>query len=96
MASPQLEAILEAMFEADFCPPEQKQARERARDVLIQSEADKSGIPRERLKFAIASSRYREYRRHRLAARNAQRAAKVARRLIRDNFFGAKILGHSG
>src|SRR5207247_7678126 len=30
LASPQLEAILESMFEADFCPPEQKQARERA------------------------------------------------------------------
>ena len=67
MASPQLEAILAAMFEADFCPPEQKQAREHARDILIQSEAEKTGVPWERLKFAIASSRYREYRRHRLA-----------------------------
>lgn len=67
MASPQLEAILAAMFEAEFCPAEQKRERERARDTLLQSEAARAGIPWERLKLAILSSRYPEYRRNRLA-----------------------------
>ena len=67
MANPQLEAILAAMFEAEFCSAEQKRAREQARDTLLQSEADRAGILYERLKLAILSSRYREYRRLRLA-----------------------------
>jgi len=67
LASPELEAILAAMFEADFCPPKEKQAREQQRDMLLRVEAEKADIPWERLKFAITSSRYIEYRRHRLA-----------------------------
>ena len=67
MANPQLEAILAAMFDAEFCSAEQKRAREQARDTLLQSEADRAGILYERLKLAILSSRYREYRRLRLA-----------------------------
>ncbi len=67
MANPQLEAILAAMFEVEFCPPEQKWAREQARDTLLQAEAERAGILYERLKLAILSSRYQEYRRLRLA-----------------------------
>ena len=67
MASARLEGILAAMFEAEFCPPEHKQAREQARDALLKSEAERVGIQWERLKFAIQSRRYVEYRRHRLA-----------------------------
>ena len=55
------------MFEAEFCPPEQKRAREEARDVLMRVEAERTGIERERLKLAILSCRYGEYRRQRLA-----------------------------
>lgn len=67
MASPQLEAILAAMFDAEFCLREHKRAREQVRDALLRAEADRAGIPWERLKLAILSSRYPEYRRHRLA-----------------------------
>jgi hypothetical protein len=67
LASPDLEAILAAMFEAEFSAPEQKHNRERVRDKLLQEQAAKSHIPWERLKFAIQSSRYIEYRRNRLA-----------------------------
>lgn len=67
MGSAQLEAILAAIFEAEFCPPEQKRAQEQARDALLQAEADRTGIAIVRLKLAILSSRYPEYRRHRLA-----------------------------
>ena len=67
MASQQLEAILAAIFEADFFPPEEKRAREEARDLLLKSEAEKVGMPWERLKMAILSGRYLQYRRHRLA-----------------------------
>ena len=67
MPSPRLEAVLTAIFEAEFCPPEQKRAREQARDALLQTEAERSGIAKERLKLAILSSRYPEYRRHRSA-----------------------------
>ncbi|MBI4326450.1 MAG: hypothetical protein HY674_14470 [Chloroflexi bacterium] len=67
MSNRQLEAILAAMFEAEFCLPEQKRALEQARDALLRAEADRAGIPRERLKIAILSSRYSEYRRQRLA-----------------------------
>ena len=67
MPSPRLEAVLTAIFEAEFCPPEQKRAREQARDALLQTEAERYGIAKERLKLAIQSSRYPEYRRHRLA-----------------------------
>jgi hypothetical protein len=55
------------MFGAEFCPRSEKHTRERTRDTLLQSEADRSGIPWERLKLAILSSRYAEYRRQRLA-----------------------------
>ena len=68
MANPQLEAILAATFEAEFCSSEQKRAREQARDILLQTEAERAGIPLERLKLAIMSNRYREYRRRRLAS----------------------------
>ena len=54
MASARLEGILAAMFEAEFCPPEHKQAREQARDALLKSEAERVGIQWERLKFAIS------------------------------------------
>ena len=67
MASPQLEAILAAMFEVEFCPPREKRAREKTRDGLLQIEAERSGVALERLKLAIHSSRYLEYRRQRLA-----------------------------
>ena len=67
MASPQLEAILAAIFEAEFCLPGQKRAREQARDALLRVEAERAGIAAERLKIAILSSRYPEYRRRRLA-----------------------------
>ncbi|PWU09785.1 MAG: hypothetical protein C5B50_26670 [Verrucomicrobia bacterium] len=55
------------MFEAEFCPNEQKHARELARDTLLQAIAVRTGIPIERLKLAITSGRYIEYRRQRLA-----------------------------
>jgi len=66
LASPELEAILGAIFEAEFCPPEQKRFREHTRDTLLQAKAEKAGIPWERRKLAVAG-RYLEYRRHRLA-----------------------------
>src|SRR6185436_436754 len=62
LASPQLETILAAMFQAEFCPREQKRLRELARDELLRAEADRAGIPWERLKLAILSGRYPEYR----------------------------------
>ena len=45
LASPQLESILAAMFEAEFCPPDQKRAREDARDRLLQTVAVPAGMP---------------------------------------------------
>ena len=67
LPSPQLEGILSAMFEAEFCAPEQKRSIEQARDALLKAETERSGIPADRLKLAILSSRYPKYRRHRLA-----------------------------
>ena len=67
MASRELEAILSAMFEADVCAPGEKRARELERDSLLRTEAEKANIPVERLKLAISSSRYIEYRMQRLA-----------------------------
>jgi hypothetical protein len=55
------------MFEAEFCAAGQKRVREQERDLLLRSEAEKAGIPWERLKLAILSSRYLEYRRLRLS-----------------------------
>lgn len=55
------------MFEAEFCPPEQKRVREQTRDNLLQAKAERAGILYERLKLAILSNRYREYRRNWLA-----------------------------
>ena len=67
MASAELEAILAAMFEAEFCAPEEKQAREQARDALLKLTVERTLVPIERLKLAILSVRYREYRQQRLA-----------------------------
>jgi hypothetical protein len=67
LASRELEAILAAMFEADFCQPQEKQAREKRRDELLRAQGEKADMPWERLRLAIASSRYLEYRRQRLA-----------------------------
>jgi hypothetical protein len=67
LANPQLEAIWAAMFEAEFCPLELKQACGQGRDTLLQLEAERAGTHWERLKRAIRSGRYREYRRQRLA-----------------------------
>jgi hypothetical protein len=67
LASPELDAILAAIFDAEFCPPGQKQAREQTRDSLLQAQAERAAIPPERLKLTILSSRYVEYRRRRLA-----------------------------
>jgi hypothetical protein len=67
LASEELEAILAAMFEAEFCGPEEKQAREQVRDALLSATAERTRIPVKRLKLAIQSERYREYRRQRLA-----------------------------
>jgi len=55
------------MFEAEFCPPEEKWTRERDRDALLNAEAERAGISAGRLKLAILSSRYPAYRRQRLA-----------------------------
>ena len=62
-----LEIILAAMFEAEFCPPEEKQARLQAREKLLPTESERTRIPVERLKMAILTSRYPESRRQRLA-----------------------------
>ena len=67
MPNPLLEAILGGFFDAEFCPPQEKRSREIALDTLLQKEAERVGIPSERLKLAILSSRYRDYRRLRLA-----------------------------
>ncbi len=67
MASEQLEAILAAMFEAEFCAPTEKQVREADRDTLLHQASEQCGVPVERLKLAILSNRYPEYRRRRLA-----------------------------
>src|ERR1051325_4998137 len=42
LANPRLEAILAAIFEAEFCAPEQKKGREQTRDFLLQEEAAKT------------------------------------------------------
>lgn len=67
MASEALEAILTAMFDAEFCAPEAKRVREAARDALLRHAVEQSGMPIERLKLAILSSRHVEYRGQRLA-----------------------------
>ena len=67
MASDRLEAILAAIFEAEFCPPGEKRAREEARDALLKMEANRVNMPAERLRLAILSSRYPAYRRNRLS-----------------------------
>src|SRR5947208_16127998 len=54
LASPELEAILGAIFEAEFCPPEQKQVREHTRDTLLRAKAEQAGIPWERMKWSSA------------------------------------------
>jgi len=55
------------MFDAEFCAPREKREREQIRDSLLRTEAERTGIPWERLKLAILSGRYSEYRRRRLA-----------------------------
>lgn len=67
MASPELEAILAAIFDAEFAASHEKHAKETIRDELLKSQAERAEIPWERLKLAILSSRYSEYRRCRLA-----------------------------
>ena len=67
MASPRLEAILTAIFEAEFCSPGEKRTREEARDALLRTEAERARVPMERLMLALLSSRYPTYRRNRLA-----------------------------
>jgi len=79
LASARLEAILKAIFEAEFCPPGEKRAREQARDALLQMEAERVTMPAERLKLAILSSRYPAYRRNRLARELLSVPPKVRR-----------------
>ena len=55
------------MFEAEFCAPEHKHAREQARDALLNATAGRTHLPVERLKLAVLSGRYLAYRRRRLA-----------------------------
>lgn len=56
MPAPELEAILAAMFEAEFATPREKHAKMQARDALLQLKAEAAGIPWERLKLAIVSA----------------------------------------
>lgn len=67
MAHPQLEAILAALFDAEFCERAEKETRVARAEALLATEAERAGIPIDRLKQAIRCGRYSAYRRARLA-----------------------------
>jgi len=67
LADPRLEAILAALFDAEFCPRAEKEARVARGEELLATEAERAGIPVGRLKQAVRCGRYLAYRRARLA-----------------------------
>jgi hypothetical protein len=58
LAHPQLEAILAALFDAEFCERAEKDTCVTRAEELLATEAERTGIPAERLKQAIRCGRY--------------------------------------
>jgi len=71
--------ILDALFAAEFCPPQEKAQRERAYNALLDQASEMSRKSPTLIKEAILKDRYPQYRTQRLKTELQSIPAKVRR-----------------